>query len=248
MFSAMRWTPRWWGEAAAHAGAIASWAVATTLAAGLLYACIPRKVPTQPPATPAATPAAPAATQTEAPAATPAAAPASSIYSISALARYRLVASPEVFDVPSRLLVVQLYLTTNTGETLRFTPEEVVITLPRGDRARVFDQARATELLERTILAEADPTYLAPGEPRPAGGIDEYNRPQLTESVRQNLLAASSFNAASALNGYIIVDTGEPPTNLDGTAMEVVVHRVEDTTPVRKEFRFVVRTPTPEPH
>jgi hypothetical protein len=227
-----------------------------TLAAGLLYACIPRKVPTQPSAPPAPTPtAAPAATPTAAPAAAPAtpaaapaAAPAPSMFAVSAIAPYRLVASPAALDFPSRLLVVQIYLTTQTGETLHFTPEEVVITLPRGDRARVFDQARATELLVRTMLAQADFAYLAQGDSRSAGGIDEYNRPQLTESVRQNLLSVSSFDANTALNGYIIVDTGEPLTNLDGTAMEVVVHRVEDTTPVRKDFRFVVRTPTPEPH
>jgi hypothetical protein len=184
--------------------------------------CIPRVTPN---ATPAGT--APRAEQTA--------------FTVTALPVYRLVTSPVVADEPSRLMVIQVRLASVDEALLQFTPQDLTLTLPDGTYGRVFDRARSLELLRRTTLAEADMAYLQQPDHVP-GGISQAVVPQLAEAVRSNLLGDGVFGGSQALEGFLVVDTGQPLPTFDGAAIEVVAHRVSDATPARYAYQFA-RTP-----
>lgn len=156
---------------------------------------------------------------------------------VTALPVFRLVTSPVLVDSPSRLVVIQVRLSTGDDGAFHFAPDGLVLTLPDGGRARVFDRERALILLRRTSLAEANLAYLQRPDHQP-GGVSPYVGPQLTEMVGSSLLGEGVFGAGQVLQGYLIVDTGQPFMSLDGAAIEVVAHRLSDSAPTRDTYQF----------
>lgn len=163
--------------------------------------------------------------------------PQSADFTVSALPVYRLVSSPALADSPSRLLVVSLRLE-GTGEaSYAYTSSDLHVILPGGSRARVFDRARALELLRRTTIAEADMTYLLRPDHQ-AGGIGEFTRSAVADMVAANLLADGPFAAGRPLQGYVVIDTGTALMSIEGASFEVVARRLGDDAPARYAYQL----------
>ena len=171
------------------------------------------------------------------PAAAPATSQAASTISTHALPVFRLVTSEVLIDAPSRLLVLQIRLEGGDATAYAFALQDLTVTLPDGTQARVFDRARAIELLRRTTIADADFGYLLRDGHAP-GGIAEYSRAQISDMVAGRLLSNGVFGAGQALQGYAVVDIGTARMSLDGTVVDVIANRVDDFAPARASFQL----------
>ncbi len=158
--------------------------------------------------------------------------------SVTARPAYRLAISPGGADAPSRLLVLQVRLATSDDTALSVAPEDIALTLPNGEPGRVFDQARAVEVLHRTILADADLSYLQRGSAHPPGGLDDGTRSGLVDIILGNLLSAQAFAGGQGAQGFVVVDTQVPLTSLDGASLQVVAYRLRDAAPVTAPYQF----------
>lgn len=196
-----------------------------------LTGCIPRRTAES---APTPTPTAPLA---EGPA---------PVFTLSALPAFRLVPDEFLLDVPSRLLVIQIYMTTAEDSTLQFSVKDFTLLLPNGVQARVLDRPRALEVLRRTMLAEAKFDYLDQGgQP---GGLSGFSPQRLRDVVAGNLLSENTFGAGESLNGYVVVDTGTAFRSLEGGSVEVVVYRLSDSAGGRNAYQFAAAAqPTPAP-
>ncbi len=146
---------------------------------------------------------------------------------------FRLVASPALVDLPSRVLVIRLTLTATSQSTYyAFTTSDLSIVLPDNTRVRVLDPPRAEVLLRRTTIADADMSYLSQDGHVP-GGLSSDVRDSLLFTVRSHLLANGTFGPGQPLEGYLVIDTERPVMSLDGAAVEVVAQRFGDETPAR---------------
>jgi len=157
---------------------------------------------------------------------------------VTALPVYRLVTSAALADLPSRLLVIQVRLSTIDDAALSVTPDDVGLALPNGDHAHVFDRARAVEILHRAFLADADFAYLQHNGGTPPVGLSMYVQAPLTDAVVNNLLTEGVLTSEQPLQGYIVVDTGAPMASLDGASLEVSARRLGDSTAVRGTYQF----------
>jgi hypothetical protein len=172
------------------------------------------------------------------PSAAPATSQAASTISTHALPVFRLVTSEVLIDAPSRLLVLQVRLEGGgDAAAYAFALQDLTVTLPDGTQARVFDRARAIELLRRTTIADADFGYLLRDGHAP-GGIAEYSRAQISDMVAGRLLSNGVFGAGQALQGYAVVDIGTARMSLDGTVVDVIANRVDDFAPARASFQL----------
>lgn len=160
------------------------------------------------------------------------------IYGISALPVYRLIASPAVADVPSRLVILYVRLAGLHDTAMQFSRQDLKVTLPDGSQARIFDQPRAVELVRRTTLGEADLGYVSTVGDHPPGGIHAYVQPQIADWVLANLLSDGVFGAGQVLQGYLVVDTGVAYPRLDGGTVEVTAYRLSDAAPERYAYQF----------
>jgi hypothetical protein len=158
-------------------------------------------------------------------------------FTANALPVYRLVTQESLIDIPSRLLVLQVRLEGSGTASYMFNAQDLIIALPDGTHARVFDRARAQELLRRTLIAEADFVYQQRAGYEP-GGIAPYSRQAIADMVATRLLTEGSFDAANPLQGYVVVDTGVARSTLDGTTVEVVAHRAADAAPARFAYEL----------
>jgi hypothetical protein len=157
-------------------------------------------------------------------------------FNVVAVPVYRLVTSPAVLDSPSRLMVVQLRIVSTGEHSYTVAPGDLTVALPDGTHARIFDRARANELLHRTLLAEADMAYLLrPGHV--PGGVGTFSAGALAEMVERNLLADGVFSPGQPLQGYVVIDTGQAMMSLDGASFEVIARRVGDDAPARYAYQ-----------
>lgn len=150
---------------------------------------------------------------------------------------YRLVASPGLLDLPSRLVVLQVRIEGTGDASYAFSPGDLTIVLPDGQRARIFDPARVNELMERTMVAEADMSYLLRPNHVP-GGVGKFSSAAIAEMIERNLLGRGSFGPGQPLQGYVVIDTGQALLSLDGTSFEVVARRQGDDAPARYAYQF----------
>lgn len=158
-------------------------------------------------------------------------------FSVVALPVYRLVASPGLLDTPSRLLAVQVRIEGSGSASYAFEPDDLTIALPDGSQARIFDRPRAIGLLRRAQLANADMSYLLGADYRP-GGLGNFSAGTLSTMVQQNLLGPGTFGPGQPLQGYVIIDTGQPMVTLDGASFAVIAHRVGDDAPARYAYQL----------
>jgi hypothetical protein len=144
---------------------------------------------------------------------------------------YRLIVGPRWADSPSRLLVVYARVQNAGDQSIAFRPEEMRLQLADGESGRVFDRARAAELLRRTNFGEAEP---------PTGGTRMvWSEAALDEQVLHSLIDATNLSPGQVMEGFLIVDVGRPVASLEGAALEVVGTRSGDMAPVRDTYRFV---------
>jgi len=155
---------------------------------------------------------------------------------VSALPVYRLVVNQALLDLPSRLLVFQLRLSGSQVGVLSVTGDNVQLVLPNGEPGRVFDRGRATELLHRATLADADLAYVRRGAP--PGGFDEVRRQQMAESIATNLLSDGVFTSDQPMQGYVVVDTLTPLASLDGVVFQVTAYRLSDGAAAHGAYRY----------
>ena len=158
-------------------------------------------------------------------------------FTLVALPTYRLVASQGLLDSPSRLLAVQVRLEGTGSASYAFTPDDLTIALPDGTQARIFDHPRATLLLQRALVADADMSYLLRPEHQP-GGFGTFSAEALSSMVQQHLLGPGTFGPGQPLQGYVVIDTGQPMMTLDGAAFAVVAHRIGDDLPARYAYQL----------
>lgn len=163
--------------------------------------------------------------------------------SVGAVPAYRLAAGPWLADFPSRLLVLNIKVATNTEGVLTIAPEDFTLQLPNGQQGRVFDRARAVESLHRGTLADANLAYLAQSGSHPYGGLSEEARAQLNDRVSGQLFTAMAFMSGQAIEGFIVVDTGVPFASLNGGSLQVVAYRLRDATPVTTLYPFAAPPP-----
>jgi hypothetical protein len=161
---------------------------------------------------------------------------------MKALPAYRLVASWTQADAPSRLQVIQVQLWSTDDGALSLRPEDLVLVLPTGEQRRVFDRDRALELLNRTKLARGDLSYLQ-GTGYVPTGLDEYGRQHLTATVMRNLLAEGLVNNVYSVQGYVVVDTGNPLASLDGASLVGVARRLSDSAAAGGTYQFAATAP-----
>jgi hypothetical protein len=158
-------------------------------------------------------------------------------FQVVAIPVYRLVASPGLLDLPSRLLVVQLRIEGTGDASYTFSPGDLTVALPDGTRARLFDPARVDEVLQRTLIAEADMSYLMRPGHLP-GGIGKFSAAAVAEMIARNLLGPGTFGPGQPLQGYVVIDTGEALLSLDGASFEVIARRQGDDAPARYAYQF----------
>jgi len=158
-------------------------------------------------------------------------------FNVVAVPVYRLVTSPALLDAPSRLQVVQLRIMSTGDHSYAVAPGDLTVALPDGTHARIFDRARAGELLRRTLLAEADMSYLLRLGHVP-GGVGTYSAGALAEMIERNLLADGIFNPGQPLQGYVVIDTGQAMMSLDGASFEVIARRLGDDAPARYAYQL----------
>lgn len=158
--------------------------------------------------------------------------------SVGARAAYRLVLAPGLADLPSRLLVLQVRVASSGDAALTIDPQDISFTLPNGASGRVFDRPRAVEVLHRTLLADADWSYLQSAGDHPPGGLDDAERSGLVDVILGNLLADQAFGGGDGAQGFIVVDTGAPLPSLDGATLQIVAHRLRDSSPVTAPYQF----------
>jgi hypothetical protein len=157
---------------------------------------------------------------------------------LGAVPAYRLAASPSQADYPSRLLVLNIRLGTTLEGALNVGPENIALLLPNGEQGRVFDRARAIELLHRGTLADVSLAYVKQDGGYPPGGLSDDVRLQLTDTVASRLFADSVFIAGQTLEGFIVVDTGVPFASLNGGSLQVTAYRLRDATPAQAVYPF----------
>lgn len=171
--------------------------------------------------------------------------------SVTALLVYRLISMPTFADSPSRLLVVQVRLRSSIDSALSIGPDNIALNLPNGAAARLFDRPRAVEILRRTMLADADVSYLQRGGDHPPGGLDASAQARLGDLVLGNLLTDEAFASGQDLLGFVVVDTTVPLASLDGAQLQVVAYRLRDAAPVTAAYQFTpppsAATETPAP-
>ena len=97
----------------------------------------------------------------------------------------------------------------------------------RTARTRASSIAPAPRALRRTLLAEADMSYLLRPDHVP-GGVGTYSASALAEMVETNLLGDGIFDPGQPLQGYVVVDTGQALMSLDGASFEVIARRLGD--------------------
>lgn len=114
---------------------------------------------------------------------------------------------------------------------------DITVALPDGTHARIFDRARAAELLRRAILADADMAYLLQPDHVP-GGIDAYSSAALANMVRDNLLGEGTVSFGQPVQGYVVIDTGQTLLSLEGASFEVIARRVGDYVPARYAYQL----------
>ena len=157
-------------------------------------------------------------------------------FTVVAVPVYRLVTGPAMLDAPSRLLVVQLRIVSTGDAGYAFAPGDLTVKLPDGTHARIFDRARADELLRRMLLAEADMNYLLRPDHVP-GGVGQYSASALTAMIEQNMLGDGISNPGQPLQGYVVIDTGQALMSLDGASFEVIARRLGDDAPARYAYQ-----------
>jgi hypothetical protein len=159
-------------------------------------------------------------------------------FTVMALPAYRLLVAPAPDDLPSRLLVIRLQLSTTDEHALSVALDDIAIVLPSGERRPIFDRGRAMELVRRTTLADAEHPYApANGEHSP-GRLSEFARLQLTDMVLENLLTDGVVNSEQPMQGFVVVDTGVPLMSLDGASIDVTAYRVSDASPANAAYHF----------
>lgn len=161
---------------------------------------------------------------------------------ISARPAYRLVTNRMLADAPSRLLVIQVRLSSTDDRALSLTPEDLAVVLPTGESRRVFDRRRALELLRRTMLAEGDLSYVHRDDYVPSG-MDDSVRPQLTDMIIGNLLSEGPLTNDYTVQGFVIVDTGVALPSLAGASLEVVAHHLSDSEAAHGTYQFAAALP-----
>jgi hypothetical protein len=167
----------------------------------------------------------------------PAAGATASEFTAVAVPVYRLVATRAQLDAPSRLLVVQLRIMSTGAHSYTVGPGDLTVALPDGTHARIFDSARADQLLRRTYLADADLSYLLrPGHV--PGGVAAYSSGALAQMVESNLLREGIVTPEQPLQGYIVIDTGEAMSSIEGASFEVIARRVGDYAPARYAYQL----------
>jgi hypothetical protein len=175
---------------------------------------------------------------------TPAAIPATTTHAFTAVAVpvYRLVANSALLDAPSRLLVVQLRVMSSGDDSYTVTPGDLTVALPDGTHARVFDNVRASELLRRTMVADADMSYLLRPNHLP-GGVGDYSSLALAQMIQTNLLADGTAAPGQPVQGYIVIDTGQAVMSLQGASFEVIARRVGDYAAARYAYQVATTGP-----
>jgi hypothetical protein len=172
----------------------------------------------------------------------------SSGLAVSAIPVYRLIVAPALADAPSRLLVFQLRLTTSGDAALSVSPEDLALVLANGQPGRIFDRARAVEILRRTTLGDADLSYVWRNGEHPSGGLSQSVQPELTDLVSNTLLSQGVFINGQTLQGYVVADTGTPLTTLEGVTLDVTAYRLRDAAPAHVAYQFATVPPTAEAH
>ena len=168
---------------------------------------------------------------------------ANSGLSVGAVPAFRLAASPSLADSPSRLVVLNIKVGTSVEGVLTVSPEDFTLQLPNGQQGRVFDRARAVEVLHRTTLADANLAYLTQGGNHPYGGLSEEARAELSARVSGQLFASTMLMSPQLLEGFIVVDTGLPFASLNGGSIQIVAYRLRDATPVTSVYPFAPPSP-----
>lgn len=162
---------------------------------------------------------------------------------VTAIPVYRLIATPVMADLPSRLVVLQVRIDSTLDRAVSFSPDDISFVLASGQRGVVFDRGRAMELLRRTTLGDADLSYAQRSYNYPPGGFDQSAAAQLSDTVTSNLLSEQAFTNEQAIQGYVVVDTGVPLTTLSGSTVEVVVYRLSDSQPAGGQYQFAAAEP-----
>ena len=166
---------------------------------------------------------------------------------ISALPVYRLIVSDVLADVPSRLIAVYVRVYAKDDARVNVSTNDMTLSLLSGEQGRVFDRARAVQILHRTTLGDADLSYLQ-GAHAP-GGLGGYSQSQLTAVVLNRLFNDTVLSTSnSPVEGYVIVDTLQAVPSLTGASMAITVHAVDDGTPMQATYEIVPpqpRTPIP---
>lgn len=157
---------------------------------------------------------------------------------------YRLLLGPEWADVPSRLLVLYARIENAGDQPILVRPGEMRFRLPDETSGRVFDRARAVELIRRTDCGVHDLSYVhkPPSEYFP-GGLHSSIQSRLDDQMLGSLLDVVDLSPGAAIEGFLVVDAGQPVASLDGALLELVGTRPGDSAPVHETYRFAATLP-----
>jgi hypothetical protein len=156
---------------------------------------------------------------------------------VTAVPSYRLLIDTASPDSPSRLLVVHVRAAARAERSFSFGLGSVRLRLADGRFARVFDRERAAVLVRRTRLGAANLSYLhTNGGNHPPGGLPPQLQSSLEDYVLDHLLADGTVRPGEPMEGYVVIDTLEPLSSLDGAVLEATTE--ENGVAARDTFLF----------
>lgn len=159
---------------------------------------------------------------------------------VAAPARRLLVTAGEDQN-GSRLLALWVRIENTGNEPLAFNPENVVLTFADRSATVPFDRERANLLIERLDVA--------PTEEAAAEYVDEWalarragQQPILKRQLRDDLLAERLLGT-EVVEGYLLFDTKQRTSSLDGALLEILLVRDSDQTMQRQVYHFANAPP-----
>ena len=136
----------------------------------------------------------------------------------------------------SRLLVVWVRVESAGNEVVAFTPDNVALVFADGTTGVTLDRDRADILIERLEVAPTDEAVANYPDLWTIARRPDQQR-NLKQQLRDGLLAERPL-AAETAEGYLIFDTRQRTSSLDGASLQIILVRNSDGAKLRQVYPF----------
>lgn len=149
---------------------------------------------------------------------------------------YRLIISRKLRDAPSRLWAVHARIETFGNTPLRIDPEGARLILADGTHTHPLDPPRVEALLKRTEIGAGNLAYL--DTRHPPTGLSGGAKRRIRNEILARPFLTGEVTRSHPVEGFMIVDTKQEVSSLEGAVLEVEATRLDDGAFVRRLYRF----------